>query len=94
MKSIYKNTEKDNRKKENSKFNSLLFQIDCIISQDLTETDIDDYEHSHKLYMEGEPYVMGLLVNKHELKKWTRDPKINFKENLDTLFYKQYFSYD
>lgn len=83
--------ELDNRKKENSKFDYLLFQVDTIILQEFSEEDIDEHEHSHKLDIAYQPYVLGVNVNRKQLAKWKKNPTLCFKDNVDTLLHKQYF---
>lgn len=82
--------ETDNRRKNTTKFNFLLFQIDTIITQELYEEDIDVFEHKHKLGQTFQSYIMGLNVNWKDLIEWKKKPTLNMKEKMKTIFHKQY----
>lgn len=82
--------DNDNRRKNTTHFDFLLFQIDTIITQELYEQDIDEFEHKHKLGQTFQPYIMGLNVNFKELIKWNKKTTLNMKDKMKTIFHKHY----
>lgn len=82
--------DKDNRAKEVTKYDFLLFQIDTRVIEILGEDEINDYENIHKVIKNLPEYIMGLNVNHQDLVSWTKEPNINFKKYVATQFHKQY----
>lgn len=82
--------EKDNRNKNKTKFDFLLFQIDTRVFETSEGDEVDEHENMHKIIQNTPEYVMGLNVSKEQLKKWMKTPTLNFKQSIDTLFHKQY----